>query len=122
MTASQDVPKRIPGIKTTWRIHGAAVIALWGIFAAWVVIEALWPSHRTESVLWRNGITLMCCSAAACATVAWYLTRALIEPMNDYLVAFRMGYKAGYADGQTERRIPDLHLVSAPPHTRNGTH
>lgn len=84
------------------RIHGAAVIALWSISAAWIAGELTFPPHRPEGVLWRASVALACTLAASTASALWYFTKVLIEPINSQQYALRIGYEAGRGDGQSQ--------------------
>jgi hypothetical protein len=116
MSAPQD---HIPALKPKRRIRGAAVLALWVADAAWIALEVLLPPHRTEAILWRAGIALCLTAAASSLLIIWCLVGALIEPVTDERTAFRLGYRAGYADGADGREPCKVWILPSP---RSETH
>lgn len=111
MTAPQD---RIPVLKPKRRIHGAFVIAAWIADATWGALAVLLPPHHTEAILWRSGIALGLTAAASSLLIIWCLVRALIEPVTDEHTAFRIGYRAGYADAADGREPCKVWLLPPP--------
>lgn len=94
--------------------------------ALWIAFEAMEPPHRTESALWMGSTGLMFTAAASDAAIMWYIARAHVEPVNDERFAFRMGYRAGYADSEAAKPAR-LYLVPDPREEEsrsrsNGTH
>ena len=100
--------------RPTRRIHGAVVIASWGIAASWIAFEILNPPHRTEAVLWRASVALALTAGASCFLVIWYLIRAQIEPVNDERTAFRIGYRCGYVDRDEKQQPDNLYPLPTP--------
>jgi hypothetical protein len=92
------------GTRPKKRIHGAFVIASWGIAAGWIAFEITLPPHRTEDLLWRASVALGLVAASSCMLVIWCLVRALIEPINSERAAFRIGYQAGRHDAASAKQ------------------
>jgi hypothetical protein len=119
MTAPQD---HIPALKPKRRIRGEHVAALWTVDAIWIALEVLLPPHRTEAILWRAAIALGLTAAASSLLVVWCLIRALIEPVTDERTAFRIGYRAGYADAADGREPCKVWLLPPARSEAHSTH
>lgn len=114
MFAGQEEPKApLTRITRKWRVHGAFVLALWGMTGTWIAFERIHPPHRTESLLWMASTGLLLTAAASDAAIVWYIARAHVEPVNDAAASFRMGYRAGYADSEASKRT-NLYLLPDP--------
>lgn len=101
--------------RSTPRLHFSAVMAAWSTAVAWIAVEPLTAPHDVPTMRWMNSVTLLLVAVACSIMIAWLVLGRVVEPMNDWMRAFELGFKASEKLHE-EPAGPNLTIVADVPH------